>query len=115
MAGRRRRIPQDLGSELRAHRRNLGMTQQDVANEIGLSQQRYANWENGMLPRPGRDEFPEVIRTLARFLDVPATEVLRLAFIPDEPPGAAEAAYQRRIDELHDELAAAKKKAAKAG
>jgi len=59
-----------LGERLAAERRRLGLTQENLALRVGLTQQSIAHYETGHLPPPA------MFYLLARVLDVPPFELI---------------------------------------
>ena len=43
--------PDGLAERIRAHRLTLGITQRDLADQLGVTQQSVARWEQGSPPR----------------------------------------------------------------
>lgn len=96
----------DLATALRLERRERDMSQEEVAAKLGVSQQRYANFERGTVPRPSSDDYEELMRAMARFLDVPVLEILRLAYMPNLDAAPSQAAVDDRLARLEADLAA---------
>lgn len=93
-----------LGETLKIRREELGLGQEQVAAELGVSQQTVSRWEKGLaLPRPAR------VVDLARLLDVDARWLHRVAgYLPQGERSQACEPWQEvyaRIPELtHTEL-----------
>lgn len=51
----------DIAASIRSHRRQLGLTQQELAERSGVGRTRIADLENGRVPEMG-------VRTLLRLL-----------------------------------------------
>ena len=69
-----------LGETLKIRREELGLGQEQVAEQVGVSQQTVSRWEHGTaLPRPAR------VVSLARLLDVDSGHLHRLAgYLPED-------------------------------
>ena len=69
-----------LGETLKIRREELGLGQEQVAEQLGVSQQTVSRWEHGTaLPRPAR------VVSLARLLDVDSGHLHRLAgYLPED-------------------------------
>lgn len=64
----RRRTPQWDGNRVRALRRHLGYTQQELADELGSRQQTVSEWETGMYrPRGASARLLSLIAEQAEF------------------------------------------------
>jgi len=68
----------DFGTRLHALREAAGVTQQEVAEQLGIAQSSYATWE-----RQTPAIRPDQLERLADILGVPVTE-----FFADNPPAA---------------------------
>lgn len=71
-----------LGELLQQRRRQLGRTQRDVAEAVGISEMHLANMEAARVEHPGA----HVIEALADALALDAAQAHRLAESPSEPP-----------------------------
>lgn len=61
-----------LGEAIKAHRTRCGMTQEFVAESLGVSRQAVSKWENGT-----SDPSTTNLLALAKLFGVPAEELLR--------------------------------------
>ncbi len=68
----KRKLKHSLGEVLKAHRIRCKMTQEFVAESIGVSRQAVSKWENG-----SADPSTSNLMALARLYGVPAEELLR--------------------------------------
>ena len=69
MSGMRRRKRQDWDKQrIRALRQHLGLTQQELADELGTRQQTVSEWETGMYkPRGASSTLLSIIAESAGF------------------------------------------------
>ena len=65
-------IRRSLGEALKAHRQNCGMTQEYVAEALGVSRQAVSKWENG-----AAEPSTSNLLALAKLYGVDAGELLR--------------------------------------
>ena len=65
-------IRRSLGEALKAHRQNCGMTQEYVAEALGVSRQAVSKWETG-----AAEPSTSNLLTLAKLYGVDAGELLR--------------------------------------
>ena len=65
-------MARSLGERLRAHRTRCGMTQEFVAEAVGVSRQAVSKWESG-----AADPSTSNLLARARLYGVPAEELLR--------------------------------------
>ncbi|WP_165168542.1 helix-turn-helix transcriptional regulator [Rothia uropygialis] len=75
-----------LGSLLQSHRADLGITQEKVALEAGISRQHYQQMEYGFSDRATRSPSNPKLRSLMKvvaILEIPREEVLK-ALWPDD-------------------------------
>jgi transcriptional regulator with XRE-family HTH domain len=103
-----------LGAAVRTARMRAGLTQEDVAERIGMASEVYGRMERGqMLPRV------ENLRRLCLVLNVPPHELLGLEFMAtgkgelpreDARPRADETADMRRLQRRLRKLSAAQVK-----
>jgi len=76
--------------KLRARRKELKMTQKDIADRLGISHQAYSTWERGV-KKPSKEK----VKQLEQVLDVPIgcfteLEIVRLYnTLSDEGKGQA--------------------------
>ena len=68
--------PQDIGSRIRAARRDCGLTQDDFSDQVGVSRSAVAQWETG---RSG-----QVTSNLSRIADVLHVSVEYLMYGDDK-------------------------------
>ena len=61
-----------IGSKLQAARKIKGLTQQEVADRVGISRTYYSQIENGE-----RDPATTVITTIAKVLEVNIADILK--------------------------------------
>lgn len=74
MARKQRRIEWN-GKQIRALRRHLGLTQAELARELGTRQQTISEWETGMYrPRGTAATLLTIVAERCRFKYQPATE-----------------------------------------
>jgi len=72
---KRKRVYWDSGG-IRALRNHLGMTQQELAEELGMRQQTISEWETGMYqPRGGTATLLSIIAERANFEYTASAEV----------------------------------------
>ena len=67
-----RNVRKSLGEVIREHRARCGMTQEFVAEQLGVSRQAVSKWENGT-SEPATSN----LLALAKLFGVPAEELLR--------------------------------------
>lgn len=84
-----------LAQVLRDKRREEGLTQDEAAERLGVSQQTVAKWELGTT-RPARKR--DVTEAIAGFLGIDYRDALVL--IDEEPSGAARTTIMGKLDEL---------------
>lgn len=60
----------DLATLLGQRIRDLGLTNTDVGNELGVDEATVSRWRRGTAPRPGK------VEALAKFLQLPEADVL---------------------------------------
>ena len=65
-------VKRTLGETLKAHRTRCRMTQEFVAESLGVSRQTVSKWENG-----SADPSTTNLLAVAKLYDVPAEELLR--------------------------------------
>ncbi len=65
-------IPKTLGETIKDHRVNCNMTQEFVAESIGVSRQAVSKWENGMAAPSTSNIF-----ALAKLFDISAEDLLK--------------------------------------
>jgi len=65
-------VRRSLGEVIRDHRTRCGMTQEFVAEQLGVSRQAVSKWESG-----ASDPSTSNLLALAKLFDVPADEMLR--------------------------------------
>lgn len=65
-------VRKTLGETLKAHRTRCKMTQEFVAERVGVSRQAVSKWENGT-----SDPSTSNLIALAKLFDVPAEELLK--------------------------------------
>ena len=65
-------VKRTLGETLKAHRTRCQMTQEFVAESLGVSRQTVSKWENG-----SADPSTTNLLAVAKLYDVPAEELLR--------------------------------------
>lgn len=76
--------PIEFGDRLRIARRHAGISQEELAESIGVSQSRVAAWEAGVShPRGG--ELIEVAKLIEEVTGVDAAWLLSLHWITDPP------------------------------
>lgn len=68
----KRAVKRTLGEMLKAHRIQCHMTQEFVAESLGVSRQTVSKWENG-----SADPSTTNLLAVAKLYDVPAEELLR--------------------------------------
>lgn len=69
----------EIGNRIRKHRESLGISQRQLAEQIGVSNGRISNWEQG-LNRPDADMLTE----LCRVLKVSPSSLLGVKLFTDE-------------------------------
>lgn len=69
----------ELGKKICYFRKVHGISQQELANKLGITNSRVSNWEQGLNCPPA-----ESIKELALALNVSASELLGLNVAPDE-------------------------------
>ena len=84
---------QELGEAIATRRRTLGLKQQDVARQAGITPETLSRFERGRLPELGA-------RKLLLLLGVLGVLGLELDFIPQAPPPT--------LDDLRDERSQAR-------
>lgn len=70
----------EIGIRIRKYRKACGMTQEELARQIGVTKSRVSNWEQG-LNRPDAD----ILALLCRALQVSPSELLDVHLTEDEP------------------------------
>ena len=65
-------VRKSLGEAIKAHRTRCGMTQELVAERLGVSRQAVSKWESG-----ASDPSTSNLLALAKLFGVPAEELLR--------------------------------------
>lgn len=91
--------PRTLAEALRRERERRNLTQQEVADVLGTSQQSYHRWETGSgLPRD-REHF----HGIGQHLGLSVLDVLTLAFVPEE--GVPTHEIERRIRDVEARIA----------
>ena len=65
-------IVKKLGEVIKEHRTRCGMTQEFVAEQLGISRQAVSKWENGT-----SEPTTSNLLALAQLFDIPAEELLR--------------------------------------
>ena len=65
-------LKKSLGETLKVHRQSCGMTQEFVAEAVGVSRQAVSKWESGT-----SDPSTSNLMALAKLYGVPAAELLR--------------------------------------
>ena len=67
----------EIGNRIRKYRKEIGMTQQQLAERLHVTKSRIANWEQG-INRPDADILSDICRTLrvspSELLDVHLTD-----------------------------------------
>lgn len=73
-----------VGEALKIRREERGLGQEQVAQQLGVSQQTVSRWEKGLaLPRPDR------VRQLAALLHLDTAHLLRLSgYLPEDETSA---------------------------
>ncbi len=69
----------EIGSRIRKYREKLGMSQNELAEQLGIKHSRVSNWEQGT-NRPDADLLAE----LCRVLNVSPSELLNVRLTSDE-------------------------------
>ena len=69
----------EIGSRIRKYREERGLSQKQLAELIGVKNNRVSNWEQG-LNRPDAD----ILATLCRALQVSPSELLDVRLVDDE-------------------------------
>ena len=69
----------EIGSRIRRYREERGLSQKQLAELIGVKNNRVSNWEQG-LNRPDAD----ILATLCRALQVSPSELLDVRLVDDE-------------------------------
>ncbi len=82
-----------IGEKLRAQRRALGMSLQDVASSIGVARATVHRWETGGIKHMGQDK----ILALSRVLQIPPEEFIGL------DPGEKYLDYDRTHPQLTEQ------------
>lgn len=88
-----------LAQALRERRRLDGLTQEEAAAKLGVSQQTVAKWETGAT-RPARKR--DVTEAIAAYLGIDYREALVL--IDEEPVGAERSMILAKLDEFGERL-----------
>jgi transcriptional regulator with XRE-family HTH domain len=91
--------PRTLADGLRRERERRNLTQQEVADLLGTSQQSYHRWETGSGQPRDREHF----RRIAQHLGLSVLDVLTLAFVPEEDVPSHE--IERRIRDVEARIA----------
>lgn len=69
----------EIGKRIRKYRENLGLSQKELAEKIGVSNSRISNWEKG-INRPDAD----ILADLCRALKVSPSNLLDVRLSTDE-------------------------------
>lgn len=85
----------ELGQQLRRRRRELKLTQKQVAERFGVEQPTVGRWENAQR-RPDLAQLPAI----ADFLDLDLSAVVHLAFGPPDASDASD--VEAQISELRE-------------
>jgi transcriptional regulator with XRE-family HTH domain len=86
--------PESIGQRLARMRKERGITQTELAAELGVTQSHVSEWERGNLRLHG-----ELIAEIARLLEVTADELLGLSSA-GERPGTRNRRLVRRLREF---------------
>jgi DNA-binding XRE family transcriptional regulator len=87
-----------LSDRLRAQRRSLGLSAAELAERVGVSQQSWSDWENGVVaPRPRR------LAEVAQALSLDVAELQALYFAEDSPLTDRLAQIEERLARLERE------------
>ena len=63
---------EEIGRKISDRRKLLGLTLEEVANEVGVGRSTVRKWENGMIKNMGRDK----IQALAKVLQINPIELV---------------------------------------
>ena len=69
----------EIGSRIRKHRKEVGLTQEQLADKIGVTKSRISNWEQG-INRPDAD----ILAALCKALKVSPSILLDVHLTDDE-------------------------------
>ena len=69
----------EIGNRIRKYREMRGISQRELAEDIGVSNSRVSNWEQG-INRPDAD----IIAKICRTLNVSPSDLLDVRLSPDE-------------------------------
>lgn len=69
----------EIGSRIRKYRKEVGLTQEQLANTIGVTKSRISNWEQG-INRPDAD----ILSELCKALNVSPSILLNVYLSDDE-------------------------------
>lgn len=69
----------EIGNRIRKYRLDKGLSQKELANQIGVSNSRVSNWEHG-INRPDAD----ILADICRALNVSPSELLDVRLSPDD-------------------------------
>jgi transcriptional regulator with XRE-family HTH domain len=86
--------PETIGQRLARLRKERGITQVELAQELGVTQSHVSEWERGNLRLHG-----ELIATIARLLEVTADELVGLS-PAEKQPSARNRRLVRRLREF---------------
>ncbi len=88
----------ELGDRIREIRRSKKYTQEQVADSIGMSRQRYARIEQGTSPLNY-----DVLSRISKFFDISVSDITRV--LDDEPAVAyREGDYSKDVADIFDML-----------
>ena len=68
-----------IGERIAKERKRLGLTQNDVAQKMGISYQSIAQWENGL-----RNPKPETLKRIAEAMDIPVNRLAEIKTIQEK-------------------------------
>ena len=90
---------EEIGRKISDRRKLLGLTLEEVANEVGVGRSTVRKWENGMIKNMGRDK----IQALAKVLQINPIELVSTEVTTDMLISRYMAeSYIKKHDELAD-------------
>lgn len=68
-----------IGKRIEKERKRLGLTQNDVAQKMGISYQSIAQWENGL-----RNPKPDTLKRIAEAMGIPVNQLIEVKPIQEK-------------------------------